>query len=425
MNPFINGIFQQFPALSHRNYRTFFIAQLVSLVGTWMQMASIPWLVNRQTHSPYMVGLVNALGTLPVLLFTIFAGVFADRRSKKSILIFTQTFLLVNAALFTMFSWTGRLNVDWIIILSVMRGFLMAFDIPVRQSFFREMVNVRSLPSAIALNTGVFNAARIVGPAVAGMFLAIDPTFCFLINAVTFVGIIAVLFTITPAAIPTSGEKSGLASLAAGFRYAARSRGIRAVFALLATCSLFGWSYASLLPAIVEEVYRVGSHEYGFLLSACGVGAVIGAVAVARLKNNGHLPLFLLGGWGVFIVSLAALGMATGFVAGMFVLFAIGLGLTTLHVSGNALVQSLVGDEYRGRVMGLYMFLYVGFGPFGNYFIGHMAEWLGLSLPLFINAAICLAAVLLVSGRILGCREELTRLQAEHCSGEKIAAAPL
>jgi len=408
MNALVSGIYQRFPALSHKHFRRFFFAQLVSLVGTWMQQAAIPWLVEYQTGSAYMVGLVIALSSLPILLFTVPAGVFADRRPKRTILVYTQIFLLVNAALFALFSAVGALSIAVIIALSIMRGLLMSFDIPVRQSFFREMVGRESLPSAIAVNSGMFNAARIVGPALAGLFLAVGPTICFLLNAVSFVGVIIVLFRMKPVAAAALDSKSGWHSLVDGFRYVRSNPGIRAIFFLLAVCSIFGWSYMTLLPTMSHWIYHAPPYGYGLLLSSCGVGALIGAATVGRMRDARNLPKFVIGGWLVFIAALTGFGCSASYFAGMFAIFGIGLGLTTLHVAQNSLVQTLVSDRYRGRVMGLYMFLWAGLGTFGSYVVGQMAEMLhGVSATLAINAAICLGAVLLVRSRIMAAGRQI------------------
>jgi MFS family permease len=415
MNSIASGINEHFPALGHKPYRAFFIAQFISLIGTWMQQITIPWIVLEQTNSKFMLGVVSALSTLPMLLLTIFAGVFADKHSKRTILIFTQTFLLVQAAIFAVLSGMESLTIPFIIALGMMGGLLMAFDMPTRQSFIREIVNIKSLPSAIALNSGIFNAARFIGPAIAGMVLAhAGKTWCFSINAISFVGIIAVLIWITPAAINRPGVTLSLASLSAGVRYAAQSRGIRSVLILVGVCSLFGWTYVTILPAIAREIYHVDERGFGMLVSVTGVGAVIGALSIALLGRRGILPQAVVVGWFIFIAALLALAISNAYWMGLVTVFGVGLGLTVLHTGGNTLVQMIVPDEYRGRIMGLYAFLWIGMAPFGNLLIGTMAQFINLRVALGVNAVVCLIAVLCVRARILSCHQEiLSRTQPQ------------
>jgi MFS family permease len=219
----------------------------------------------------------------------------------------------------------------------------------------------------------------------------------------------------------SADEKSGLASLIDGFRYTRGNASIRSVFFLLAVCSIFGWSYTSLLPTIAERVFRVPSQGYGVLLSACGVGALIGAIAVGRLKDGRNLPKFLIGGWFVFIVALAGFGLSGTYAAGLVAIFGIGLGLSTLNVAGNSLVQTLVTDAYRGRVMGLYMFLWAGLGTVGSYVVGRMAEVIGMGTTLIVNSVICLAAVVIVRSRIAAAARDITL----HVHVSSVAPHPL
>ena len=439
MKSLIPGIVHHFPALNHRHFRAFFVAQFFSLIGTWMQSITIPWLVSEQTKGTFMLGVVTALSTLPILLFTIFAGVFADKHSKRTIVIITQSFLTLQAATYAVLSMFHLVTIGPIIGLGMFAGLLMAFDMPTRQAFMREMVSRESLPSAIALNSGIFNAARFIGPAVAGMALAQwGPTSCFALNALSFLGIIFVLMRMKIEPIVHKHPGTGLDHLKAGLRYCSRHKTMRSVLTLVGVCSLFGWPYVTILPVITKDFYTLDENAkaqaYGLLVSASGVGAVLGALAVALFSKRGWLPRMIFTGWPVFIVGLVGLAISNIYWVGLVTMFAVGLGLVTLHTSSNALIQSIVPDHIRGRIMGLYSFLFIGMMPFGNFFIGSTAHYAGAQvthvikflidilrlgkfvsgpLPeisgsrvaLVINAMVCLVAVLLLRRRILTARQ--------------------
>jgi MFS family permease len=417
------NIARHFPALRFKHFRAFFVAQFISLIGTWMQSTTIPYLVNLKTDgNKFMLGLVSALSTLPILLFTLFAGVIADKHSKKRIVILTQTLMLLQAVGFVVLSALHMLDVGHIIMLGMIGGFLLAFDMPTRQAFIREIVDLESLPSAIAINSGTFNAARTLGPAFAAVVLAaINPTTCFAVNAVSFLGIIVVLMWMRPAPLarPAGPGVSHMKNMHDGLKYASRSRGIRSVLTLIATCSLFGWTYVTILPAIPKDFYSItdkaqqGSH-FGLLVSASGVGAVIGALAVAVLSRRGlFLPKLILSGWFIFIATLVGLAFSSAYWVGLVMMFGIGLGLTLLHTASNSLVQTLVPDDYRGRIMGVYTFLFIGLAPFGNFFVGSVAQIANSRVALLINAAVCLTAVLILSAQILAAKQPQHGLLSE------------
>jgi MFS family permease len=408
MNTYVKGLSEHFPALGFKHYRAFFAAQLISLIGTWMQSVSIPVLVKNLTNgNKLMLGTVSALSTLPIFLFTLFAGVFADKHRKRIILICTQILLLLQAAAFTVLSGFHFVTIPTIIILGMMGGLFMAFDMPARQSLIREMVDLHALPSAIALNSSMFNAARAVGPAFAAAVLGtLGVTLCFGANAVSFIGIIFVLLWMRPVSASRSTEASNLAHLGAGLKHAAHNRGIRSVMILIALCSLFGWTYVTILPTVPKDFYgiadmKIQDASFGMLVSASGVGAVLGALTVAILGKRGLLSKTFVSGWLIFVCSLAALAVSNQFWQGLVALFCAGFGLIMSQTSGNSLVQMLVSDEYRGRVMGLYAFLFIGIAPFGNFLIGSVAHLSSTRFAFLMNAGVSLIAILLFRSGVL------------------------
>jgi len=404
----VSNIKHHFPALGFKHFRAFFAAQFISLIGTWMQGTTIPYLVKVLTGgNNFMLGLVSALNTLPILLFTLFAGALADRHQKRKIVIATQICLLLQAAAFAVLSVFHALSLGHIIMLGMIGGFFLAFDMPTRQALIREIVDIKALPSAIALNSSIFNAARTIGPAFGGAVLAaLGATICFGANAISFIGIILVLIWMRSTSNIAPTGVSSFKSLLDGIKYASLHPGIRGVLALIAVCSLFGWTYVVVLPTVPRDFYGIQSEArqaacFGLLMSASGVGAVVGALGVAFLSRRGLLSKSFVAGWILFIICLAGFAVSTQFWMGLIALCGIGLGLVTFQTAGNSLVQLMVPDKYRGRLMGLYAFLFIGIAPFGSLFVGTLAHFITTRYAFLVNAALCLIAILLSRATIL------------------------
>lgn len=398
----VSNITKQFPALRFKHFRAFFAAQFVSLIGTWMQGTTIPYLVKVITNgNNFMLGVVSALNTLPIMLFTLFAGAIADRHQKRKIVIATQICLLLQATAFAVLSFFHALGLGHIILLGMIGGLFLAFDMPTRQALIREIVDIKALPSAIALNSSMFNAARTIGPAFgAAIVAALGATICFGANAISFIGIILVLIWMrsTSTIVPTG--VSSMRSLRVGIKYAREHHGIRSVLILVALCSLFGWTYVVVLPTVPKDFYGIQDEArqvtcYGLLMSASGVGAVIGALSVSVFSRRLMLSKAFIAGWVLFCLSLVGLALGPHFWMGMVAMFFAGLGLTTSQTAGNSLVQLLVSDQYRGRVMGLYSFLFIGIAPFGSFFIGTSAHIITTRYAFLVNALLCLIAIIL------------------------------
>lgn len=393
-----------FSSLRHRNYRLFFFGQMISLIGTWMQWTAQGWLVYKMTGSKFMLGFIGMIGPLPLALLSVFGGVVADRFRRKSILIVTQSLAMVPPLILATLVLTDTVQVWHIAVLAASLGVIVSFDMPARQAFVIEMVGRGDLLNAIGLNSGIFNSARIVGPAVAGIVMAKTMTkdnplsgmgYCFLINGFSYVVVIVALFMIRPR---TSGAPrhpgSPLRRMAAGFSFVKKDHRLLGLMGLLAIIGVFGFSYTRLLPAFARDTFGVDELGYGQLLTFNGVGAIVGSLIVASMaKRRGKRRILFLGIF-LFCVALIAFSRTAEFAfAALFLLF-MGTGLIMFFSTANTLVQTVVPDELRGRIMGIWTFVFGGSIPVGSIVVGTAAEHLGLARTVQIGAAICAAAAI-------------------------------
>jgi len=377
----------------HRNFRLFWTGQTVSLIGTWMQQVGQGWLALELTNSAFMVGLVSAAGSFPVLLLSLYGGVVADRRSKLRIVIVCQALLLVEAAALWWFTWTGRINIGWLLALTTLGGVISAFEIPARQSMIAELVSRDDLVDAIALNSGGFNLARIVGPSIAAIILAkYGLAWCFGINAVSYFAVLSSLARIKlPPWMPVQYLVSPAEQLKQGLRYIRSSRAVSGLMGVIAVYSIFGFQYLTMMPVVARDVLHTGASGYGFLLTFVGIGALTGALSLAGLGlriRRGRL--FNATAYAFAGLTILFSLMRTVHLAALVLLF---LGLTML-INGalaNGILQSVVPDELRGRVMATYVFVYVGFTPIGSFIAGAMARFVGVQWAIFTGGVVMLA----------------------------------
>jgi MFS family permease len=387
-----------FTALKYYNYRLWFIGQLVSLFGTWMQSTAQGFLVFQLTNSPAYLGYVGFAAGLPTWLFTLYGGVIADRISRRKLLLLTQTSMMVLAFVLTALTFSGRVQPWHIIVLAFFLGIANAFDAPARQSFVLEMVEREDLTNAIALNSLMFNTATAIGPAVAGITYALfGPGWCFAINGLSFIAVIIALslMRLEPM-MPAAQRNSVLHDLKEGFRYVAAQNIIRVIILNLGIVSLFGLGFSTLTPAWAVQVLGGDSTTNGYLQSARGFGALVSALMIAslgRFKTKGRL-------WtvGSFTMPLVLLIFSTTryLPLSLLVLLCVGWSLMVLMNMSNALVQTQVADHLRGRVMGIYTLTFFGFMPVGSLVNGTLATKIGAPLTLVINASV----LLLVAGVI-------------------------
>lgn len=377
----------------HRNFRLFWTGQTVSLIGTWMQQVGQGWLALELTNSAFMVGLVSAAGSFPVLLLSLYGGVVADRRSKLRIVIICQALLLVEAAALWWFTWTGRINIGWLLALTTLGGVISAFEIPARQSMIAELVSRDDLVDAIALNSGGFNLARIVGPSIAAIVLAnYGLAWCFGINALSYFAVLSSLARIKlPPWVPVQYLVSPAEQLKQGLRYIRSSRAVSGLMGVIAVYSIFGFQYLTMMPVVARDVLHTGASGYGLLLTFVGIGALTGALSLAGLGvriRRGRL--FNATAYAFAGLTILFSLMRTVHLAALVLLF---LGLTML-INGalaNGILQSVVPDELRGRVMATYVFVYVGFTPIGSFIAGVMARFVGVQWAIFAGGVIMLA----------------------------------
>jgi MFS family permease len=397
-----------FLALSYPNYRLWFAGQLVSLVGTWMQTTAQGFLVFELTHSPAYLGYVGFAAGLPSWLFVLYGGVVADRAPKRRLLLATQSSMMLLAAVLAVLTFTGAVKPWHIVALAFGLGVPTAFDAPARQAFVSELVDREAVGNAIALNSLMFNSATAVGPAVAGVAYALaGPGWCFAINAASFLAVIAALLAMTPRPLPPRPRTtSALEDIKEGLAYVMGERVIQTLIVLVATTSLFGLAFWALTPAWAVRVLAGDARTNGLLLSARGIGAVVGALLVATLATTAWKGRLLTMGSLLFpalvllFASLRWLPLALAAMAG------VGLGFMILVNTANVLIQSLVPDQLRGRVMSLYAFTFLGFMPLGALLAGLAAGALGEPAAVAGGALISLIVAAVVYVR----RPEVRRL---------------
>jgi MFS family permease len=390
---------QTFSALHHRNFRLFFGGQLISLIGTWMQNTAQGWLVYQLTGSKMVLGAVAAVGSAPMLIFSIWGGSVADRRSKRTIVLWTQTGQMLVAFVFAALVWSGRIQTWHILVLAALGGLAMAFDMPARQAFMVEMTSREDLVNAISLNSSIVNGARVVGPSVAGFIMAqAGIATCFLLNGVSFLAVIASLWMMRlPPFIQPKGTHSAWAHALEGLAYVWKQRRMRTLLILFAVVGVFGWSYSVLMPAFATEVLKVGERRYGILLGANGAGAFLGALTVATVGNRTNRRRLVLGGLWIFSGMLALLSLVGSYYYLALACLAIGgWGMILFFSTTNTLLQTGASDEMRGRVMGVWALVFGGMMPIGGLEAGVVSHYLGVRWTMAIGAAVCALAGLVV-----------------------------
>lgn len=382
-----------FGALRHRNFRLFLGGQFVSLSGTWMQTVAQGWLVLQLTHSAFQVGLVTTIGTLPVLLFTLYGGVVADRVNKRRFLLTLQSLMLLEALALALLTATGRVTVGWVMALAAVQGLLSAFEIPARQSFLVEMTGREDLMTAIALNSSVFNVTRVIGPAVAGLIIAgIGTAACFFVNAASYLAVLWMLAIMRPPFAGASTAPAGRSTFRDGWRYIMDTPEPRLLTMLTITFSVFGFSFAPMLPVYATEVLGAGATGYGALMSGVGVGAATAALFVAAMGHRVHREGRVFAFATLFGVVLVATSLAGRFGPALALLTLAGCTWALTGILTNTLLQTKAPDHLRGRVMGFYSFMVVGMAPFGALQAGWISEHFGVQTSLAIGGGVCVLA---------------------------------
>ncbi len=390
-----------FRALRHRNFRLFWYGQLISLIGTWMQSAAQWWLVHRLTHEPIWLGIVGTATFLPVFLFTFLGGVVADRVPKRRLLVATQTASMCLAIGLSILTFTGAVRVGWIIAFAFVLGTVNAFDMPARQAFVIEMVGAEDLLNAVALNSSIFNAARVLGPALAGIVIAgTGEATCFLLNGISFLPVIGGLLMMRlPGWIPRT-PRPVLHELSEGFRYVRATVRVRAILQAVAISSVFGMSFTIMLPIFADKILGTGARGYGFLMGAVGVGAVVTALRLAGRQSTRGSGRLVAAGMSVFAISLIAFSMSRNFLLSAGLLLVAGGGMITQLATTNTYLQTTTPRELRGRVLSIYSFVLVGLAPIGSFLVGWIAQHIGAPWAVRIGGAATMAGALLFMAQI-------------------------
>jgi MFS family permease len=401
-----------FRALRHRNFQLFFVGQLISLIGTWMQSVAQSWLVYRMTGSAALLGFVGFASQIPVFLFAPIGGSMADKHNRRTILLITQTAAMLLAFLLAILTLSGIVKIWEIFIIAALLGVVNGFDIPARQVFVVDMVGKTDLINAIALNSSMFNGARIIGPAIAGVLVAtIGEGWCFFANGASYIAVIIGLLMIKvapPAQVPTEG--SAIDRIVEGFRFVWHTGPVRALLVLLGLVSLMGMPYAVLMPIFADQILHGGPRGLGLLMGASGVGALAGALSLAMrngLQGLGRWVAISTAGFGLSLILFSA---SSSFWLSAALLIPAGFSMMVQMASSNTLIQAMVPDQLRGRVMAVYSMMFMGMAPLGSLFAGTLAQRIGAPATVAAGGLACIIGAALFGLRLPLLRGEARRL---------------
>ena len=412
-------------ALAHRNFRLFFAGQGISLVGTWITRVATSWLVYRLTGSAAVLGIVGFAGQIPTFLLAPFAGVWVDRWSRYRVLVVTQVLSMLQSFALAWLALAGTISVTRILLLSAFQGVINAFDTPARQAFVVEMVEDRAdLPNAIALNSSMVNGARLLGPSVAGVLIAVaGEGWCFLLDGVSYVAVIVSLMMMRLAgAAPRGREKRVLLELRDGWRYAFGFAPIRSVLLLITLISVMGMPYTVLMPVIADQVLHGGPHTLGFLMGATGVGALGGAVYLASRRSVLGLGRVIAASAVWFGCGLIAFSLSRTLALSLVLMVVTGIGFMVQLASSNTVIQTIVREEMRGRVMAFYTMAFMGTAPFGSLLAGGLAARIGAPRTILLRGCACIAGGIAFSRQLPRLRELVVPIYVERGILPEIAA---
>jgi MFS family permease len=395
-------------ALQHRNYRLFFGGQSVSLIGTWITRVATSWLVYRLTGSLVLLGVVGFCGQIPTLLLAPFAGVIVDRSDRRRILIYTQVLSMLQSFALAAMVFTDTVTVPLILALQLLQGVINAFDTPARQAFVVEMVNDRSdLANAIALNSSMVNASRIIGPSIGGVLIAtVGEGWCFLADAISYIAVIAslLMMTVEPREL-AHATRNMLGELRTGFTYVTSFAPVRTALILLSLVSTLGMPYTVLMPAIATHLLHGGPHTLGFLMTSSGVGALGGALYLASRRSVLGLGRVMVYSTSAFGIGLIAFSLSTTLWFSLLVLPLVGGGMMVTMAATNTIIQTIVTEELRGRVMAFYTMAFLGTAPIGSLIAGLAADKIGPARTILVGGVCCVMAAGWFAFHLPGLRE--------------------
>jgi MFS family permease len=399
-------------ALRHHNYQLFFSGQLISLIGTWMQSVAESWLVYRLTGSSALLGVSAFASQIPVFLFAPIGGAVADRANRHRIIVTTQSLSIVMPLVLAVLTLTNHVKVWHVFALASCLGVVNAFDIPARQAFIVEMVGRDDLMNAIALNSSMVNGARIVGPAVSGLLVAaVGEGWCFLLNGLSYIAVIAglLLMELTPRPLQARG-RGAFRETAEGFRFVARTAPVRALLVLLGCVSFAGMPYAVLMPVFAASILHGGPRALGLLMGASGLGALAGTLTLASRDGVRGLGTWVATSAGCFGAALMLFSFSRVFWVSVVLLVPVGASMMVQMASSNTLIQAMVPDVLRGRVMAVYSMMFMGMAPFGALFAGTVAERIGAPATVALGGSVCVVASAVFRVRLPSLRGEARRL---------------
>ncbi len=386
-----------FSALRHRDFRLFLGGQLVSQCGTWVQIVALGWLVLQLTDSAFAVGLVTALGSLPILLFTLYGGVVADRVDKRRFVIVLQSLMLLEALALAVLTHQGWITVHLVMALAAFYGLLSAFEVPARQALVSEIVGREDLMNAIALNSSAFNVARVIGPSIAGGLIAtVGLAACFYLNAASYLAVVAGLLLMRVQRPAVQAKAPAFGALKEGFGYIFGNPWPRALVTMIAAFSVFGSSFLPMMPVFARDVLGLDADGYGALVSAIGLGATTGAIGVAARGGRTRSGRSVIGSFAIFGVLLAAAAAAPGFWSALALFTGAGCLMAMNGIMANTMLQLQAPDRLRGRVMGFYSFVVLGMAPFGAFQAGWVSEHYGARVSFALGGIACVVVAGLV-----------------------------
>ncbi len=387
------GLRTSFRALRHRNFRLFVFGQIVSLVGTWMQSVAQSWLVYRLSHSELLLGTAWFCAQIPVFALGPLGGLASDRYSRHRIVVLTQTLSMLQALALAALTLSNKVEVWHVLVLATILGSINAFDMPARQSLIIQMTSKSDLLSAISLNSAIFNAARVIGPGVAGLLVAgFGEGVCFLLNSLSFLAVIGGLLAMRLPRFVPQRQDSPWTHLIAGFRYAYQAKPVRALLSMMAAVTIAGMPALVLMPFFAEDIFHRGSRGLGFLMGAMGTGAVVGTLVLARRRSISGLTTVIVYSALSLGASYLLFSVSASFYFSLAIMPLLGFSVMRQMASANTLIQSLIPDDYRGRIMALYSMTVVGLGPFGSLASGALAARFGARTTVFLGGLLCVAA---------------------------------
>lgn len=402
------GISHAWRALRSRNFRLYFSGQSISLIGTWMTRLATSWLVYRLTGSALLLGIVGFSGQIPTFLFAPFAGVWVDRLDRRQVLVVTQILAMLQSLALAVLTLARHINIHEIIWLSAFQGLINAVDMPARQAFLVQMVESKQdLGNAIALNSSMVNLARLVGPSLAGAVIALSGEgYCFLIDGISYIAVIASLLAMRlPSAAAKRTTDSMLSQLREGWVYVSGFAPIRTILLLFAMVSLMGWPFTVLMPIFAGDVLKGGPHTLGFLMGAVGTGALVSAISLALRKTVLGLGRMIPISTAALGLGLILFGMSRTLWVSLLLMLVCGFGMMQQMAASNTIIQTIVEDNKRGRVMSFYAMAFVGMAPFGSLLAGGLAHAIGAPRTVILSGACCVAGAAWFATQVRGIRK--------------------